>query len=177
MILLYLGGLIGQMMTNYAAWNEAGGILGQALIQMPNPNPLKCFASAFTVNGVKSIGLLLLASAGIFLYVKLSDRFRSSRYFVYPSDFRSARHRPRLHIALYHLKIKGLLRFLELVLDFLQGSKLILKLCYLVSQHRQLACRKKVLLTQERILFQPLQIGAELINLPVNIGQKVSVIV
>ena len=75
MILLYLGGLIGQMMTNYAAWNEAGGILGQALIQMPNPNPLKCFASAFTVNGVKSIGLLLLASAGIFLYIKLSDRF------------------------------------------------------------------------------------------------------
>ena len=75
MILLYLGGLIGQMMTNYAAWNEAGGILGQALIQMPNPNPFKCFASAFTVNGVKSIGLLLLASAGIFLYIKLSDRF------------------------------------------------------------------------------------------------------
>lgn len=75
MILLYLGGLIGQMMTNYAAWNEAGGILGQALIQMPNPSPLKCFASAFTVNGVKSIGLLLLASAGIFLYIKLSDRF------------------------------------------------------------------------------------------------------
>ena len=75
MILLYLGGLIGQMMTNYAAWNEAGGILGQALIQMPNPNPLKCFASAFTVNGVKSIGLILLASAGIFLYIKLSDRF------------------------------------------------------------------------------------------------------
>ena len=63
------------MMTNYAAWNEAGGILGQALIQMPNPSPLKCFASAFTVNGVKSIGLLLLASAGIFLYIKLSDRF------------------------------------------------------------------------------------------------------
>ena len=63
------------MMTNYAAWNEAGGILGQALIQMPNPNPFKCFASAFTVNGVKSIGLLLLASAGIFLYIKLSDRF------------------------------------------------------------------------------------------------------
>ena len=75
MIFLYLGGLIGQMMTNYAAWNEAGGILGQALIQMPNPNPFKCFASAFTVNGVKSIGLLLLASAGIFLYIKLSDRF------------------------------------------------------------------------------------------------------
>ena len=75
MILIYLGGLIGQMMTNYEAWNESGGLLGQALIEMPNPNPLVCVISAFTPNGIKGMGLLLLIASGVFLYIKLSDRF------------------------------------------------------------------------------------------------------
>jgi hypothetical protein len=39
-VLIYLGGLLGQMLTNYDIWNESGGMLGGAIIQMPDPNPL-----------------------------------------------------------------------------------------------------------------------------------------
>ena len=77
MILIYLGGLIGQMMTNYAAWNQAGGLFDQAQIQLPDPNYLVCATNAFTRNGVKSMGILLLIASGIFLYIKMSDRFKS----------------------------------------------------------------------------------------------------
>lgn len=63
------------MLTNYDIWNESGGMLGGAIIQMPDPNPLVCASSAFSLNGIKSMGILLLVAGGIFMYLKLSDRF------------------------------------------------------------------------------------------------------
>lgn len=63
------------MLTNYDIWNESGGMLGGAIIQMPDPNPLVCASSAFSLNGIKSMGILLLVAGGMFMYVKLSDRF------------------------------------------------------------------------------------------------------
>lgn len=77
-VLVYLGGLLGQMLTNYDIWNDSGGMLGGTTIQMPDPSPLVCATSAFTLNGIKSMGLLLLIAGGIFLYFKLSDRFSSN---------------------------------------------------------------------------------------------------
>lgn len=77
-VLVYLGGLLGQMLTNYDIWNDSGGMLGGTTIQMPDPSPLVCAASAFTLNGIKSMGLLLLIAGGVFLYFKLSDRFSSN---------------------------------------------------------------------------------------------------
>lgn len=77
-VLVYLGGLLGQMLTNYDIWNDSGGMLGGTTIQMPDPSPLVCAVSAFTLNGIKSMGLLLLIAGGIFLYFKLSDRFTSN---------------------------------------------------------------------------------------------------
>lgn len=77
-VLVYLGGLLGQMLTNYDIWNDSGGMLGGTIIQMPDPSPIVCAVSAFTLNGIKSMGLLLLIAGGIFLYFKLSDRFSSN---------------------------------------------------------------------------------------------------
>ncbi len=77
-VLVYLGGLLGQMLTNYDIWNDSGGMLGGTTIQMTDPSPLVCAVSAFTLNGIKSMGLLLLIAGGIFLYFKLSDRFSSN---------------------------------------------------------------------------------------------------
>ena len=63
------------MVTNYKVWNESGGMLGQAQIRGPDLNPLVCAASAFSLNGVKSMAFILLGAAGLFLYFKFSDRF------------------------------------------------------------------------------------------------------
>ena len=73
--LFYLGGLAGQLLTNYQIWMDSGGMWGGAMIASPDWNPLVCIRSAFTWNGLKSIGLLLAAIAGIYLYVKFHDRF------------------------------------------------------------------------------------------------------
>ena len=73
--LLYLGGLFAQLMTNYQIWMDSGGMWGGAPIASPDWNPLVCFVNAFSWNGLKGMGLLLAAIAGIFLYVKFHDKF------------------------------------------------------------------------------------------------------
>lgn len=73
--LLYLGGLFAQLMTNYQIWMDSGGMWGGAQIASPDWNPLVCFVRAFSWNGLKGMGLLLAAIAGIYLYVKFHDKF------------------------------------------------------------------------------------------------------
>lgn len=73
--LLYLGGLLGQLMENYAAWQNAGGMAGQAKIASLDWNPVACYRSAFSVSGLKGIGFLLLVGGAVTAYVKLHDRF------------------------------------------------------------------------------------------------------
>ena len=73
--LIYLGGLAAQMLTNYQIWMDSGGMWGGAQIASPDWNPFICIRNAFSWNGLKSIGLLLAAIAGIYLYVKFHDKF------------------------------------------------------------------------------------------------------
>lgn len=75
--LLYLGGISGQLLSNYADWMATDGLAGQTTMAPINWNPLVCFPKAFTVNGIKGIFGLLLVGTGIFLYVKFHDRFDS----------------------------------------------------------------------------------------------------
>ena len=79
-MLTYAGGLIGQLLTNYQAWMDSGGIMGQVQIQFPDPNPLICLWHTFTWNGVK--GMLFLSAAGtvLFLYIKFQDKFSGTNY-------------------------------------------------------------------------------------------------
>lgn len=78
--LLYLGGMLSQLMQNYDIWVEAGGMTGQATIGAVDWSPIVCIRCAFSVSGLKSIGLLMLAGAGIVLYVKFHDKFSSKQY-------------------------------------------------------------------------------------------------
>ena len=73
--LLYLGGLLGHLMENYAAWQNEGGMAGQATIASVNWNPAACYRSAFSLSGLKGIGILLLVGGAVTAYVKLHDRF------------------------------------------------------------------------------------------------------
>lgn len=73
--LFYLGGMLGQLLGNYAAWMQADGLGGQYEMQPVSWNPLVCFPMAFTGNGIKGMLGILLAGGGIVTYVKLHDRF------------------------------------------------------------------------------------------------------
>lgn len=78
--LLYLGGMLGQLLENYIAWMAADGFSGQAEMQSVNWNPLVCFPQAFTVNGLKGMLGIILAGGGIVLYVRLHDKFDGKTY-------------------------------------------------------------------------------------------------
>ena len=76
--LLYLGGLLGQLLENHSAWQQAGGIAGQAQIRPPSPGVTDCFRAAFTIFGLKAMGMLLLIAGAFAAYFKFSDRFGGS---------------------------------------------------------------------------------------------------
>lgn len=76
--LLYLSGLLAQLLENYQAWHQAGGIAGQAQIRPSSGNILICVQAAFTLSGLKAMGILLLIAGGLTAYFKFSDRFGGS---------------------------------------------------------------------------------------------------
>ena len=78
--LLYLGGILGQVFTNYDIWMEADGMMGAVQMQAPDWNPTTCFASAFTGNGLKALALIVVAGAAIFIYIKVHDKFSGVSY-------------------------------------------------------------------------------------------------
>ena len=55
MLLLYLGGVLGQVLTNYEVWMATGGFGGQVLMEPPGWNPLQVYPAAFTWNGLESL--------------------------------------------------------------------------------------------------------------------------
>lgn len=78
--LVYLGGMLSQLLTNYSLWLASDGMSGQTTMQPVSWNPAICFPLAFTVNGIKGMLGILLVGGGIFAYVKLHDRFDSKEY-------------------------------------------------------------------------------------------------
>ena len=78
--LVYLGGILSQLMINYSLWLESDGMSGQTTMQPVSWSPAICFPLAFTANGIKDMLGILLVSGGIFAYVKLHDRFDSKEY-------------------------------------------------------------------------------------------------
>ena len=58
--LLYVSGLMGQLLGNYQNWMASGGMTGGVQIQGPNVNPLVCFRSAFSLNGLKGMGIAIV---------------------------------------------------------------------------------------------------------------------
>ena len=76
--LIYVGGLIGQLLESYAAWEKAGGMTGQAVIEFPSLEVGDCVRAAFTLSGLKGMGVLLVAGTALALYYKFGDRFGGS---------------------------------------------------------------------------------------------------
>ena len=78
--LFYLGGVSGQLLSNYARWMEADGLTGQTVMEPISWQPTVCFREAFSANGIKGMLGFLALTAGIFLYVKFHDRFDGKDY-------------------------------------------------------------------------------------------------
>lgn len=72
---LYLGGMMSQVLSNYSVWMNTGGLTGQAMMKPVNMNPLVCIPLAFTANGLKSIVGMALIGGAIFIVYKLYNRF------------------------------------------------------------------------------------------------------
>ena len=73
--LLYFGGITAQLLENYQAWMDAGGMIGQARMGRASWNPGDCLSHAFTGKGLVGMLILLLAAGAIFAYIKLHDKF------------------------------------------------------------------------------------------------------
>ena len=73
--LFYFGGITAQLMENYQAWMDAGGMTGQAQMARPSWNLSECIPHAFTGKGLVGMLVLLLAVGCLFAYIKLHDRF------------------------------------------------------------------------------------------------------
>ena len=73
--LLYLGGVLSQVFSNYSVWMSTGGLTGQAMMKPVNMNPLVCIPLAFTGNGLKGILGIAVISGIIYLMYRLYNRF------------------------------------------------------------------------------------------------------
>ena len=74
-MLLYLGGVLAQLMENYQNWLQSGGLTGQGAMRPVNWALPVCIGWAFTRTGFKSALGLLLAGVAVFGYVKLQSQF------------------------------------------------------------------------------------------------------
>lgn len=77
--MLYLAGLLGQLLDNYSVWQAEGDIAGQAEMSPVDWNLFSCLSAAFTASGLKSAALLLIITAAVAVYLKF-DRFRDRDY-------------------------------------------------------------------------------------------------
>ena len=75
--LLYLGGLVCQLLTEYQVWLASGGMQGQAQIGDIRFGPLSCWRQALTLSGLKYTGLVALIGGSAYAFVRLYDRFGS----------------------------------------------------------------------------------------------------
>lgn len=78
--LMYLSGLLGQLLANYSIWLESGGISGESSMPPVNWSLIKCLQQSFTPDGFKAMLIILAAGGGIFAYIKLHDRFDGKEY-------------------------------------------------------------------------------------------------
>jgi type IV secretion system protein VirD4 len=78
---LYFGGLVTQLSAGYKNWLSGGGLDGDTFIELPDVSPLFCIPYSFgSGDGLKSTGLVSLAAAGIFIYIKLHGKFGKGEY-------------------------------------------------------------------------------------------------
>ena len=67
--LLYLSGLVAQLLINYEDWLHSGGMTGTAQIAPLQYHPLYCIRHAFTPAGLRAALLILTVGSGVSSFV------------------------------------------------------------------------------------------------------------
>lgn len=75
---LYVGGVIGQFNANYQQWAADSGMFGAAAMKPIDFSPLFSIPYAFTAEGIKGVLFVLVVAGGLFLYVKIHNKFSSN---------------------------------------------------------------------------------------------------
>ncbi|MCM1508878.1 MAG: type IV secretory system conjugative DNA transfer family protein [Ruminococcus flavefaciens] len=78
--LIYLGGILGQLLDNYTLWMKSDGLEGETTMQPVSWNPIVCFPMAFTLNGLKGVFGVILIGGIVFAYIKFHDKFDGKEY-------------------------------------------------------------------------------------------------
>lgn len=79
--LLYLSGLICQLMSEYQQWIASGGLTGKTQMGDVHFSVLICWARALTPAGLKYMGTIILLCAGAYAAFRLYSRFGGSKDF------------------------------------------------------------------------------------------------
>ena len=87
--LLYLGGILGQLIAGYQAWLGGNGISGEIAMKPPDWNVLVCIRHAFTLNGLQGMMAAIFLGTAVVLYVKFHDKFDGNEYD--PRGFKKSR--------------------------------------------------------------------------------------
>ena len=78
LVLLYIGGLISQLITGYQNWLQQDGMMSNIPMESINFNPFYCISKAFTKEGL--LGILIIAAIifALIIYLKLQNKFGSN---------------------------------------------------------------------------------------------------
>ena len=80
LVIVYLGGLFGQINASYRNWMDQGGMSGNAVMDRINLDPFFCFGNAFTPDGLKGVLFVIVVAVAILVLVKLHNRFGSNDF-------------------------------------------------------------------------------------------------
>lgn len=76
--LLYLGGLLGQLLAGYQTWLEQDGLAGEATFSPLEPGILFCIFNAFSEYGLKGLLIVSVSVVAIIVYIIFHKRFGSN---------------------------------------------------------------------------------------------------
>ena len=76
--LLYLGGIISQLITGYQKWLQQDGMTGNIPMETVITKPLYCLGKAFTKEGFISMLVIIAGTAVTIVYFKIQNRFGSN---------------------------------------------------------------------------------------------------
>ena len=75
---LFIGGICGQLNANYQNWVSESNMSGDAVMKPVNFSPLYAIPFSFSAEGIKGLLFVLLVGTGIFIYIKIHQKFSSN---------------------------------------------------------------------------------------------------
>ena len=79
-VVLYLGGLLGQLASGYQSWLTQNGYGGGAVMRSPDFSPFYCIPHALDASGRRATLVLIGIAAALLIYFKFQGKFGRGEY-------------------------------------------------------------------------------------------------